>query len=144
MSNYIIKKVSVKKAKVNYPNPKGYEFAPKNERYAQVEKIVVVDESLKGQILNKKIANEYRKIVAYIYSILNENGENSANSLMAYTELERLKKILLYKYEKLIDKKILEMYLKKLDILAMEIHKLMISLYQKEEIMENKNKGVRR
>ena len=140
MSNYIIKKVTIRKAKVNYQEADGYEFAPKGKKYDDVAKVTVLEKSLKEQILKKKIENDYRKIVMHISTILNEDPDDSGSVLTAYTELDRLKQILIYKYKEKLNKKILEMYLKKLSILEMEINKLMINILNFEE----QNKGVKR
>lgn len=130
MSNYIIKKVSIKKAKVNYPNIEGYIIHPK--KYDNITKIAIYDEDITNQILLKKLNKDYKKIVTYIYNILNE--DTGGNALQAYTELDRLKHILLYKYQEKIDRKILENYFKKLSILEMEINKLMLNMVNREEI----------
>lgn len=138
MSNYIIKKVSIKKAKVNYQAKDGFEFKPKSKDYALVNKVVIIDEDLKKEVLKKKINQDYKKIVTQIYNILNSEEDNGANSLVAYTELQRLKHIFAFKYQKKIDAKILDNYLKKLSILEMEINKLMVNIYQNEQNYENK------
>ena len=91
MSNYIIKKVTTKKAKVHVKTDEGYEFLPKSKHYANVDKVTVLNHELKEQILEKKIENDYRKIVMHIYTILNEDDEDAGNLLTAYTELDRLK-----------------------------------------------------
>ncbi len=144
MSNYIIKKVSIKKAKVNYQEPTGYEFAPKNAKYANVKRVVVADKKLQDDIYKQKIEKEYQKIVAYIYGILNEGGDDDAsNTLLAYSEIQRLKQIFVYKYNQKIEKAMLEKYFKKLSILEMEINKLVINLYQNREI-STERKGASR
>lgn len=144
MSKYIIKKVSIKKAKINYPQIKGYEFTPKSEKYSQIKKVTVLDEDLTAQIMEQKIAKEYKKIVTFIYDLLKEDDSEGTNCLKAYTELQRLKQLLIYKYNEKVKRQLLEKYLKKLSILEMEIQKLAISFYQNHELTETENKGVRR
>ncbi len=139
MSNYIIKKVSVKKALLNYEIGEGYEFHPKGEKYTDIKKVAIYDGKITEEILLKKITRDYEKIVAYIYSLLN-GEEGSNNALLAYTEIDRLKHILLYKYQNKLKQKQIDIYLKKLSILESEINKLMVNLFQKEEI----NRGTSR
>ena len=78
--------------------------------------------------------SEYKKIVAYIYQILNEDEGDAINTLTAYSELDRLKHLLMLKYQEKGDKKLLEKYMLKLEILEMEINKLMYNLYQNREV----------
>ena len=134
MSNYIIKKVTIKKAKVNYQEKEGYNFLPKSKKYENVAKVTVLDNNLTKQIIHKKVDNDYKKIVSQIYNILNSSDEDddTANVLAAFTELDRLKQIFLYKYHQKVEKKLLEIYLKKLNILEMEINKLMINMFNYE------------
>lgn len=134
MSKYIIKKVTIKKGKVKYDAEKGYVFAPKSKTYENIKKVEVVDNELKTQIMHKKLASEYKKIVAYIYQILNEDEGDAINTLTAYSELDRLKHLLMLKYQEKVDKKLLEKYMLKLEILEMEINKLMYNLYQNREV----------
>lgn len=142
MSNYIIKKVTIKKAKVNYQEKEGYNFLPKSKKYENVAKVTVLDNNLIKQIIHKKVDNDYKKIVSQIYTLLNSSDEadDTANVLAAYTELDRLKQIFLYKYHQKVEKKLLEMYLKKLNILEMEINKIMINMFN----YEKEFKGVKR
>lgn len=139
--SYIIKKVTIKKAKVNYEEKAGYEFAPKSKNYENVTKVTVFDNDLKTSILKKKIDNDYKKIVMQIYAILNDTSDDdSANVLTAFTELDRLKHIFISKYEEKMNKKILETYLKKISILEMEMNKLLLNALN----FENQSKGARR
>lgn len=140
MSNYVIKKVTVKKAKVNYDVQDGYDFLPKSKKYENVAKVTVIDANLQKQIMHKKMANDYKKIVTQIYNLLNDDSDDTGNLLTAFTELDRLKQIFMYKYHQKVERKLLEMYLKKLSILEMEINKLMINVLNYGE----PNKGVKR
>lgn len=148
MASYIIKKEKITKAKVSYEKGNdSYTFAPKGSKYSNI-KVTVVDKTLKDKILQKKLASDYKKIVAQIYNILaNASDEDdSSNVLVAYTELQRLKQIFIFRHEQKVSQKLLEHYLKKISILEMEINKLLVNLYQKniknEEYEERK--GVRR
>ena len=144
MNKYIIKKVSIKKAHVNYQTSAGYEFTPKNKQYAEIKKITVLDSDLKEQIFCQKLAKEYKKIVSYIYNLLNANNDDGTSTLVAYTELKRLKQLLAYKYEQKVNQKVLEKYEKKLSILEIEVKKLAVQLYQNRTPEINESKGARR
>ena len=134
MSNYIIKKVTIKRTKVNYQENDAYTFHPKGNGYKDI-KVSVIDNALKEGIFRQKIENDYKKIVAKIYDILNSTSDDdSANTLVAYTELDRLKQLFMYKYEEKVNRKLLEQYLKKMSILEIELEKMMVNLYRNRQM----------
>ena len=134
MSNYVVKKKTSKKMTIHYQESEGYSFHPKGANYETIAKVTIVDNDLKKNVIEAKISRDYQKIVKQIYDMLNESSDDSSNVLTAYTELDRLRKIFLTKYAKLVKKEMLVKYLKKLQILELEIKKLMLSVYRSYEM----------
>ncbi len=145
MSKYIVKKSPLKKTNVKCKLGEGYSFSPKVSKYPHLSKVTVYDQNLQKGILNQKIERDYKKIVMRIYELLSEGSDGSSNVLVTYTELDRLRKIFLQKYENKVKKEILAKYLKKLQILELEVKKLMLNLYHtyemQNDLREKKGKG---
>ena len=77
-----------------------------------------------SKVWENKINKEYEKLLKLIYSLISEEDTTSGDVLIAYTEIDRIKKYLLSLKEKGLKKEIIEKYLKKLYILELELKKV--------------------
>lgn len=92
-------------------------------------------------ILKDKVVNKYNRLLQIIYSLISSSDDTtSGDVLVTYTEIDRLRDILLHKYYKYLDKKFIELYLKKLQVLEMELKKVHVMELQ-SEITEEKGRG---
>ena len=116
MESYILKNVESDKSILLYQEKKGYTFSPKNGCY-RVKKITVLNDSMVECILKDKV--------------------------ITFTEIDRLKNILLNKYYKYLKKEFVENYIRKLQILETELKKIHVMELQ-SEIEEQEERGMSR
>ncbi len=140
MNSYILKNDDKEKKVLLYKEQVGYTFSPKKS-YKKVKKITVLDKDMISGILEEKVSKSYNRLLKIIYSMVTAGDETtSGDVLMAYTELDRIRNILLYKYNQYLKKEFVEKYMQKLYALELELKKVHV-LELKEEIREEKGKG---
>lgn len=140
MNSYILKNDDKEKKVLLYKEQVGYTFSPKKS-YKKVKKITVLDKDMISGILEEKVNKSYSRLLKIIYSMVTAGDETtSGDVLMAYTELDRIRNILLYKYNQYLKKEFVEKYMQKLYALELELKKVHV-LELKEEIREEKGKG---
>ena len=135
MNSYILKNDDEEKKVLLYKEQTGYSFSPK-KGYKKIKKITVLDADMVSGILEDKIAKAYNRLLKIIYSLIMAGDETtSGDVLVAYTELDRIRNILLYKYNQYLKKEFVEKYMKKLYVLELELKKVHV-LELTEEIEE--------
>ena len=142
MESYILKNTQEEEKVLLYQEQNGYAFTPKKGLY-RVKKITVLNEAMISSILKEKLMKNYKRLLQIIYSLINAGDETtSGDVLLTYTELDRLKGLLLYKYAKYLDRKFIKEFYEKLEILEMELKKLHVMQLEEEiEYSEEKGKG---
>ena len=93
-----------------------------------------------SSILEDKIIKKYNLLIKIIYDLISSDDTTSGDVLAAYTELDRIRNIMLYKYHEYLRKEFVDKYLKKLYVLEMELKKVHV-MELTEEIEENRGKG---
>ena len=139
MNSFILKNDDEEKKVLLYEEKKSYSFTPK-KGYKRVKKITVLDKDMVSSILEDKIEKKYNLLIKIIYDLITSDDTTSGDVLTAYTELDRIRNILLYKYNEYIRKEFIDKYLKKLYVLELELKKVHV-MELTEEIEENKSKG---
>ncbi len=139
MNSFILKNDDEEKKVLLYEEKKSYSFTPK-KGYKRVKKITVLDKDMVSSILEDKIEKKYNLLIKIIYDLITSDDTTSGDVLAAYTELDRIRNILLYKYNEYIRKEFIDKYLKKLYVLELELKKVHV-MELTEEIEENKSKG---
>ena len=135
MNSYILKNDDEEKKVLLYKEQTGYSFSPK-KGYKKIKKITVLDADMVSGILEDKIVKAYNRLLKIIYSLIMAGDETtSGDVLVAYTELDRIRNILLYKYNQYLKKEFVEKYMKKLYVLELELKKFHV-LELTEEIEE--------
>ena len=100
MNSYILKKDDKEKKVLLYEEKNGYSFSPAKE-YRRVKKITVLDADMVSSILEDKVKKAYDRLIRIVYSLITAGDDTtSGDVLMAYTELDRIRNILEYKYKK--------------------------------------------
>lgn len=123
MTNYILKNNKETQEVLLYQEKTTYSFTPK-KGYQEIKKITVLDPEMLNCLWERKLEKEYEKLLKLIYSLVANDDTTSGDVLIAYTEIDRIKKYLLSLDEKIVEKKLLEKYLKKLYILELELKKV--------------------
>ena len=139
MNSFILKNDDEEKKVLLYEEKKSYSFTPKNG-YKRVKKITVLDKDMVSSILEDKIIKKYNLLIKIIYDLITSDDTTSGDVLAAYTELDRIRNILLYKYNEYLRKEFIDKYLKKLYVLELELREVHV-MELTEEIAENKGKG---
>ena len=140
MNSYILKNDDEEKKVLLYKEQTGYSFSPKKE-YKRVKKITVLDADMVSGILEDKIVKAYNRLLKIVYDLIVAGDETtSGDVLVAYTELDRIRNILLYKYNQYLKKEFVEKYMKKLYILELELKKVHV-LELTDEIEEERGKS---
>jgi hypothetical protein len=139
MNSFILKNDDEEKKVLLYEEKKSYSFTPKNG-YKRVKKITVLDKDMVSSILEDKIVKKYNLLIKIIYDLITSDDTTSGDVLAAYTELDRIRNILLYKYNEYLRKEFIDKYLKKLYVLELELKKVHV-MELTEEIEETKGKG---
>lgn len=123
MTSYILKNNKKSKDILLFEEKESYSFTPK-KTYKWVKKVTVLDTEMLSRVWENKINKEYDKLLKLIYSLVSEEDTSSGDVLIAYTEIDRIKKYLISLREKGLKKEIIEKYLKKLYILELELKKV--------------------
>lgn len=140
MNSYILKNDDEEKKVLLYKEQSGYSFSPKKD-YKRVKKITVLDADMVSSILESKIVKAYNRLLKIVYNLVTSGDETtSGDVLVAYTELDRIRNILLYKYNQYLKKEFIEKYMKKLYILELELKKVHV-LELTDEIEEERGKS---
>ena len=139
MSSYVLKNSDEEKKVLLYEEKTSYSFSPK-KGYKRVKKITVLDQGILSKILEEKVTKSYNKLIKIIYDLINSEDTTSGDILVTFTEIDRIKDILLYKYNKKLKKEFIDKYLKKLYLLEQELKKININTYD-NFLKESKGKG---
>ena len=139
MNSFILKNDDEEKKVLLYEEKKSYSFTPK-KGYKRVKKITVLDKDMVCSILEDKVVKKYNLLIKIIYDLITSDDTTSGDVLAAYTELDRIRNILLYKYNEYLRKEFIDKYLKKLYVLELELKKVHV-MELTEEIEETKGKG---
>ena len=123
MTSYILKNNKKSKDVLLFEEKESYSFTPK-KTYKWVKKVTILDTEMLSKVWENKINKEYEKLLKLIYSLISEEDTTSGDVLIAYTEIDRIKKYLLSLKEKGLKKEIIEKYLKQLYILELELKKV--------------------
>lgn len=123
MTSYILKNNKKSKDVLLFEEKESYSFTPK-KIYKWVKKVTILDTEMLSKVWENKINKEYEKLLKLIYSLISEEDTTSGDVLIAYTEIDRIKKYLVSLKEKGLKKEIIEKYLKKLYILELELKKV--------------------
>ena len=140
MNSYILKNDTHEKKVLLYKEQNSYSFTPKKS-YRHIKKITVLDEKMTSSLMEDKILRAYNRLLKLIYALVTAGDETtSGDVLAAYTELDRIRNILLYKYNNYLKKEFIKKVLTKLNALEVELKKVHV-LELTEEIEEERGKN---
>lgn len=140
MANYIIKKTTVKIKIKKFKKGEGYTLNPhiKNNKMISIERLTIENQKCIDILLNKKIAQNFRKIMALYLSIIENDDATSGDVEIALNEIEHFKNIIAYKYEQHISKELMLKYLKRIALFEKNLRdKLNILMIQEKIYLNN-------
>ena len=111
---------------------KGYKFTPKSKENAkiQVKEIVVVNPQLIDKILTLKLNSMFKKLMAFIIEYSSDDNADNGNGFYALSEIDRLKSIIINKYQNYLAVEKQKMFLENLAYLEKQINMKMMINYQ--------------
>ena len=130
---------------LDYKKLRGFRFTPKNKvKYngVKVNKLIVVKPSFTNNILKKKIKKKLDMYLKYVVEILDNDDDDSGVLELALNDLERYRRTVLNKYQLYLEKKYINLLLKKIELLEHELKtKLMyINYYSDYEDTKGKSR----
>lgn len=119
----------------------GYEFSPKkNKTLIKVNHITVVDPKMIDSILTLKFNKRFNKLLKYVTYLLNESNDDTGIAI-ALNEVEKLRGILLNRYQKFLNQEKEELFLKKLRIIENELRLKEVMLNNYLSIIEQESRS---
>lgn len=125
-----------------YEKLKGYTFKPKDnlnvDDLINVSKLVVINPSLIEKLIDKKCKKTLEKIIKMISII--DDEDDDGNIGLVIDMIDHFRELILNKYSDYMDKKEINLLLKKLDILSAEVKLRMMALEEKYEMKQGKGR----
>ena len=141
MAEYIIKK-KYKKLKINKINRvEGYELNHKikNKKMISIESLIIENQSCTNNLIQKKLNKNFRDLMTLYLQAMNSDDDGDVE--IALSEIERIKKIITYKYQEKMSKELILKYLKRLSLFEKNLKEKENLLRLNEELMWNKGKA---
>ncbi len=126
------------KVYIDYTKINGYKFKPKNKSNSKIKinSLVIIKPSFTTKVLKKKVKKKLDFYLKYMISLIDNETDSTPGDLNEVLgELKRYRAIVEYKYSKYLEKKYIELLLKKIDILEHEL-KMKIIIIQEEMMYE--------
>lgn len=125
--NYSIIKNKDKKS-ATYFKVDGYSLNSKNKNIKlkdaiNVNKMVIINQSLIDKIINRNIDSKFKKLINLILGIYDTSDDPAGNMMLALNEVEKFKREVINKYVNYMNKKQLEKLERKIRLLEGEIAK---------------------
>lgn len=124
---------------INYQFSDGFKFKPKNEinyNGVKVNEMVVINPSFIEKVLKRKIKKKLDLYIQFLIRLLDEGTEDPTSLRHALNDLDRYRRTIINKYRNYLDKKYIELLLKKLDVLERELKSKLISCMSKQPEQE--------
>lgn len=128
--NYLIVKDKKKKQVIYFECNKlnGYQMTAKNKNIKlkdaiNVNKMVIINQSLIDKIINRNIDSKFKKLINLILGIYDTSDDPAGNMMLALNEVEKFKREVINKYVNYMNKKQLEKLERKIRLLEGEIAK---------------------
>lgn len=139
MANYLLKKDKITNS-ITYMefDFDGYSFTPKhNEKYLNINKVIIVNPSLIDKVLTFKFNNTFKKLASLIFKIIDEEDSDDESSiLIALDEISKTRGIILNRYQKFLSLEKEKMFLNKLRYLESELRIKQIEIKEKRKYLE--------
>ena len=132
---------------LNYDKSGGFKFKPKNEiiyNGVKVNEMVIVNHGFIEKVLKRKIKKKLDVYLQFLIQLLDEDNETPTSLHYALNDLDRYKRTIINKYRNYLDKKYIDLLLKKIDVLERELKTKMILNIQRNDMDEEYEQERRR
>jgi len=129
---------------LDYKKLRGFKFTPKNRiKYngVKVNKLIVVKPYFTNNILKKKIKKKLDMYLKYVVEILDNDDDDSGVLELALNDLERYRRTVLNKYQLYLEKKYVNLLLKKIELLQHELKTKLMYINYYNDYEESKGKS---
>lgn len=136
MEYYVIKKKNKNKKLSKFDfKEEGYVFKPniKSPNLIQMSSLSITNLEITNSILTKKLDKTFRKLAAFILSVLKDEDATSDSAAIALNELTKEKMVIQRKYKEYLKTEEHEKYLKRLKVLEGQLKEKLIYLKLEEE-----------
>ena len=128
MSNFILNSNDEKKVIAQIKVSEGYSFSPKKQisQYTKIKTVSLYDEEKIRAIVVRQYSKKYARLANIIQNLIESDDATEADFMICLDEIEKLKSILMYKYEKVLKAQIYEYFLNDLFFLEKVIRERVI------------------
>ena len=119
----------------------GFKYVPKHQA---IKEIIIVNPELIDKLIGTDFDKKYKNILELYLKALEDEGDCEGTLMKALGEVNRLRSIIIRKYQRALSKKTLEKLLKKLKILENELRIKIIDYKLIEEQQKIPEKGITR
>lgn len=130
---------------MEYEKIKGLNIKPKHnknfEDMINVDEMIIINPSLIQKLIEKKCKKSMERILKMISIIFEDDSDDDAPFMLALTEIERFKNLLISKYKDYMEEKEYEIQLKKLELIKQEIEERRKYIIEKQLEYEHTKKG---
>lgn len=130
---------------MEYENIKGLNIKPKHnknfEDMINVDEMIIINPSLIQKLIEKKCKKSMERILKMISIIFEDDSDDDTPFMLALTEIERFKNLLISKYKDYMEEKEYEIQLKKLELIKQEIEERRKYIIEKQLEYEHTKKG---
>lgn len=149
-SRYILckKKQEQELIYLNYDVKSGFKFKPKNKvdyNGVKVNEMVVINPSFIEKVLKRKIKRKLDSYLHFLIMLLDNEDTDPTNLRHALNDLEKYRRTVINKYRNYLDKKYIDLLLKKMDVLERELKtKILLAVTkepEEEEYEQERRRG---
>lgn len=145
MASYLINKSHKDESVVSIREIDGYQFKPKKtkDNYIKVSKVTIIDKVMIDKILTMKFNKAFKKVVALALQVINDEDSDEGNVTIVLGEVELVREILLNKYQKFLNYKKEQLFLKKLRLIENELRMKQVAIKRKAKLIELEEEKIR-
>lgn len=134
---------------LNYNSTDGFKFKPKNEvnyNGIKVNQMVIINPSFIEKVLKRKVKRKLDLYLQFLINLLDDGNEDPTSLRHALNDLDKYRRTIINKYRAYLDKKYVDLLLKKIDVLERKLKEKLFfcmqkGLYQKEEYEQERRRG---
>lgn len=128
MSNFILNSNEDEKVIAQLKITEGYSFSPKKQisQYTKIKKVSLYDEEKIRIIIVRQYSKKYARLAKIIQDLIESDDATESDFMICLDEIEKLKSVLMYKYERLLKTQVYEYFLNDLFFLEKVIRERVI------------------
>ena len=141
MSDFLLSSVNGKKDIIKMHITKAYTLNPKNEviKGTKLKQVTIYDENKIQEIVIRNYQKKYQRILKIIGDLTANDDATTGDYMICLDEVQKLKSILAYKYQKFLKKEMYEYFLNRLFFFEKILNDKIIE-YQESMHLEGKSR----